>query len=54
MKSNILAICVVGCFMTTLFSVKYLNLKDAYQKAEKEKIEYCKKYNELKCRINKL
>lgn len=51
MKNNILTICVVGCFMTTLLTLKYLNLRDAYHKAEKERVEYCKKYKELKVKL---
>lgn len=52
MKSNIIPISVVICFMTTLFLIKYLNLRSMYHKAEKEKVEYCRKYNELKGKNN--
>lgn len=51
MKNSIVAITIV-VFMGTLFSVKYLNLRNAYHKAEKEKVEYCKKYNDLKGKMN--
>lgn len=51
MKNSIVTITVI-VFMITLFSVKYLNLRNAYHKAEKERVEYCKKYNELKCKMS--
>lgn len=53
MKNSIVTITVI-VFMGTLFSVKYLNLKNAYHKAEKEKVEYCRKYNETECKYENL
>lgn len=50
MKNSIVTITIIA-LMGTLFSVKYLNLRDAYHKAEKEKVEYCKKYKELKVKL---
>tara|TARA_R110000751_G_scaffold66167_1_gene135115 strand:+ start:2059 stop:2322 length:264 start_codon:yes stop_codon:yes gene_type:complete len=34
-----------------LFALTYSNLRDAYAKAEKEKLEYCEKYHEQKNRM---
>ena len=34
-----------------LFTLTYSNLRDAYAKAEKEKLEYCKKYHEQRNRM---
>ena len=45
---------VATIFIYTLTAHKYNNLKAAYENAEKEKVEYCKRYNELKCKINEV
>lgn len=34
-----------------LFALTHSNLRDAYAKAEKEKLEYCEKYHEQKNRM---
>lgn len=54
MKNRVYTICFVGCFITTLFTVKYLDLKDAYKKSESDKVEYCRKYNEVECKYKNL
>lgn len=39
----------IGCIIV----IKYEALKKDYKKAESDKIEYCKKYNELKSKVKK-
>jgi hypothetical protein len=41
-------------FLSTLFAVKYLGLRKAYKEAESDKVEYCRKYNEVECKYENL
>lgn len=57
MKNNILTMGMgiwLTCLAIALFAVKHLDLRDAYYKAEKEKVEYCRKYNEVECKYENL
>ena len=47
----ILLFIIALAFTSTIFALKYNNLKQAYHKSEKEKVEYCKKYYEQKDRL---
>jgi len=46
-KKYVAAFIVAAIFGFTVIAYKYNNLKEAYTKAEKEKVGYCKKYHEL-------
>ncbi len=55
MKENtIYQLVAVLCFMAFIFTgYKYVNLRSTYQKAEQDKVYYCKEYHRMKCSINK-
>ena len=47
---TILTVAVIASSIC-LFALTHSNLRDAYAKAEKEKLEYCEKYHEQKNRM---
>ena len=48
-------ITVLVCAVVTVVSIgKYVEVKDAYKKAEKEKLDYCEKYYETKNNLEDL
>ena len=50
---KIIVLCIITlAFISTIFALKYNSLKTAYYKAEKEKIDYCKRYYEQKDRVD--
>ena len=53
-ERNLYQLIAIGCFFAFIFiGYKYTNLRTAYQKAETEKVHYCKEYHKAKCSIEK-
>lgn len=51
-ERTIYQLVAIGCFFALIFvGHKYIELRHAYQKAETNKVDYCKKYHKLKCVI---
>jgi hypothetical protein len=54
-ESNIYACVIAGLFIwAILVSNKYLQLKDAYKKAETSKVKFCKENTTLRMKIDTL
>jgi hypothetical protein len=53
-KGSIIINIIIALFIFVAIGIKYNNLKTAYIKAEKEKVEYCEKYYEQKDLIEDL
>ena len=51
-EKTVYQLVAILCFMTFIFTgYKYVNVKSAYQKAEQDKVYYCKEYHKAKCSI---
>lgn len=54
MKRNYNYIMFIGIILIfSALAIKYVTLKEEYRKSERDKIEYCKKYNILKCKFER-
>ena len=53
-KKYITAFIVAAIFSFTVITHKYNSLKLDYHKAEADKVEYCRKYNEIECKYENL
>jgi hypothetical protein len=52
MERNTYQLVAIVCFFAFIFiGHKYNNLRLAYQKAETDKVYYCKEYHKAKCSI---
>ena len=53
--AGLMYVCIAIVLITsTTFAIKYNNLKESYQKAEIEKLDYCEKYYETQDKLDDL
>lgn len=51
-ETKVYQLAAILCFIAFIFTgQKYISLRKAYQKAESDKVYYCKEYHKAKCSI---